>query len=169
MNVKHTISRWAPPLAVGFLAVVLLAAAVLKIDSLERFTRLTNTFQLVPPLLRPWIPIAVILSELAAACMLIAPPTRRIGLYVTTLLLTCFTIYLSVQMFNPYAPSCHCFGELLLAQDASASNRLGVVRNGLLLGLCVVGLWGQGEQVRDEPLDCTANAPTAPTASEGQA
>ena len=136
--------RWIGLIAPFVLAAVFPASVVLKIEGFERFERLTSTFSFIPSFADTWFAAAVILAELAAACFLIAPASRTLGLYATLILLVGFTGFLIVQLFNPYMPSCECFGEFVLSHDAATASRLNVVRNALLLGLCAAGIWSRG-------------------------
>jgi uncharacterized membrane protein YphA (DoxX/SURF4 family) len=122
------------------LASLFLFAAAAKIYYMADFKHVTGTFSHVPLPLRALLPLVVPLVEILVGCLILMPPTRRLGLYLCVCTLAVFSVFLAVQVSDPFAPACHCFGTLELARDAKASNRLGLWRNFVLLGLAYIAL-----------------------------
>jgi hypothetical protein len=130
------------------LAGVLITAAITKIISLEHFSRLTSTIQIVPLELRRPLAFAVPFVELCVACLLLLRQARNVGLYFSIAVLTVFTAFLVYQSTHPYIPDCHCFGLIKLAKDAQTETRLALLRNTVLLLLAVAALSLSGRQPR---------------------
>lgn len=132
-----TFSRRLGPTLLGS---VFFIAAIAKITDLERFERIASTIRVLPAKWRSWVPYTVTLCELALACLLCLPETVKIGLRCAVLLLCAFTAFLIVQVFTPYAPDCNCFGLLKLSADAANENRIGLLRNAVLILVALLSL-----------------------------
>ncbi len=116
----------------GFVALVFLAAAALKIWDPPGFALAIARLELAPrgligpaAILLPWI-------ELAAGLALLLPSWRASGRVLAGGLLALFSVVLAVALVQGSASSCGCFGA-----DGGFFSRLdvGLVRNLLLGGL----------------------------------
>jgi len=94
------------------LAFVLLVAIAAKIADLEEFSEVVETFSSVPLALREWLALAVPMTEIVVAYLILLPATRTFGLYCCLVLLTIFSGYLATQIRHPFAPTCHCLGVI---------------------------------------------------------
>lgn len=119
------------------LAVILLFAAVSKIYYLDQFSWFILTVKFFPERYVDWLTFLIPFSEIVVGCALLHPRTRQWGLYVCAAMLIAYTGFLTALLITPDAPSCDCFGAVKRAEDAMASNRIGLLRDILLLVLAV--------------------------------
>jgi hypothetical protein len=119
------------------LAAVLLLAAAAKIYYLDQFSWFILTVKFFPERYVDWLTFLIPFSEIAVGCALLHPRTRFVGLYGCAIMLIAYTGFLTALVITPDAPSCECFGSVKRSVDAAASNRIGLVRDLLLLGLVI--------------------------------
>jgi hypothetical protein len=127
------------------LAAVLLLAAVSKIYYLDQFSWFILTVKFFPERYVDWLTFLIPFSEIAVACALLHPRTRVAGLYACAVMLIVYTGFLTALVITPDAPSCECFGSVKRAVDATASNRIGLLRDLLLLGLVIAVIQARGK------------------------
>ena len=132
MNVLLTkIVSWIPWL----MALVFGLSAILKIVSMEDFTRTSQALPWVSSGVKEYLPIILPSMEMAVALSLLTS-AKRFFMKISVLMLVVFTIYLIWLLeFHP-ATHCSCFGPVIM------SARAGVCRNILLIAMG--GFWIKG-------------------------
>ena len=118
------------------IAGILLLAVLGKIWNLEDFAVATATMSVVPSEIRRYLPIIIPLVELTCATLLLIPATRRISMYITSLLFVGFTIFLFTKLVHPSTLGCACFGNVLPVHlTQAAEDRIGFLRNLFIMTL----------------------------------
>ncbi len=117
------------------LAGVFVAAGIAKLADLPGTRKAVEEFG-APKVLVGLLAYVLPLSELTAAGLLVAAPTRELGGVAALVLLALFSVAIAVGLVQGRAPDCHCFGQL---HSAPASWKT-LVRNGGLALLAVTAL-----------------------------
>ncbi|MGW0194079.1 MauE/DoxX family redox-associated membrane protein [Nonomuraea sp. NPDC003201] len=117
----------------AYLAVtaVLLVAALVKLRDVPRFVRSVAGYQVLPGSLAGPAAVGVLVAELAAGGLLLAPGGRRWGAVVAAALFAAFLAAMASVMRRRMAVDCGCFG----GRDLVGAGTL--LRTGLLLVLAV--------------------------------
>ncbi|MEV4576542.1 MauE/DoxX family redox-associated membrane protein [Nonomuraea jabiensis] len=117
----------------AYLAVtaVLLIAALGKLRDVPGFARSVAGYQVLPPGLAGPAAVGLLVAELVAAGLLLAPGGRRWGALVAAVLFTTFLAAMASVMRRRMAVDCGCFG----GHDPVGAGTL--LRTGLLLVLAV--------------------------------
>ena len=135
-RITRSFGRAAP----YFLAGVFLLAALSKAVAPQRFAETTASIRVIPMEVRWHLPLMVPLLELAVAALMLLPWARRCGLYAAAFSLVGFTGFLMWAVFDPSIADCNCFGPITDRFVAGGSERVGLVRNVILLGVAVAGI-----------------------------
>ncbi|MFI7150725.1 TlpA family protein disulfide reductase [Nonomuraea sp. NPDC050022] len=114
------------------LIAVLLYAAVSKARDLAGFAADIAGYRLIPRRLTVVAAVAVVMAELAAAGLLIAPPTRRWGALLAAALFAVFLAAMASVLWRGLSVGCGCFGDHGLVGTAT------MTRTGLLAVLAVM-------------------------------
>lgn len=117
----------------AYLAVtaVLLVAALVKLRDVPGFARSVAGYQVLPGSLARPAAVGVLVAELAAGGLLLAPGGRRWGAVVAAILFAAFLAAMASVMRRRMAVDCGCFG----GRDLVGAGTL--LRTGLLLVLAV--------------------------------
>lgn len=117
------------------LAAVFAVAGLAKLADLAGTRRAVVGFGVPEPLGAP-LAVALPISELAVAALLLPASTRALGAAGALGLLVVFSTVIAASLARGNAPDCHCFGQL---HSAPASSRT-LARNGALAGIAVIVL-----------------------------
>src|SRR5262245_30080894 len=112
------------------LAGIFLVAAVAKLADWRGSVRALSDFEIPPPLV-PTIAIALPVTELVVAAILIPRPTAWWGALGALLLYAMFIVAIVNQLAHGRRPDCHCFGQLHSAPVGQST----VIRNALLAAI----------------------------------
>jgi hypothetical protein len=122
------------------LAAVLLFSAIAKIAAIDTFSWYITTITFLRADWRDSLTFLVPFVEIAIGCALLLPFGKRLSLMLCIGLLTMFSGYLTAMVIRPSAPSCACLGAIRIANSAAANNRIGLVRNVILLAIALFAL-----------------------------
>lgn len=137
---RSSMLGWLATVAACILALVYVATALLKAQSVSSMQATLSTVTFIPHWLRSILPHTLIVIELVVAYLILMSATRTVGLLVSAAMLVVFTAFVAWLVSDPYAPPCNCMGELRLAADAHTANKLALARNGVLIVLNGVAL-----------------------------
>jgi hypothetical protein len=92
-----------------------------------------------PELIR-WLSVGIIAFESILGCALVAFP-RSLWIHrLCACTLVVFTVIVAVLLTRTDAPSCGCFGEIMLAKEVQFLNGIGLARN-IALGVMLWAIW----------------------------
>ncbi len=131
-----------------FLAAVFFIAGGAKLYDLEGSEKAAGDFGVPESLAKP-VGIILPLAEIAIAVLLLPLGTAWYGGIAALVLLTVFTIGMSVQMAKGQTPDCHCFGQIYSEPVGKKS----ILRNVFLMlaaaVLVIAGRVSPGQSVTD--------------------
>jgi hypothetical protein len=100
----------------------------------DEFARMLAGVRSLPRSTHRPVAAALVAGELAVPVSLLLRPAA--GLLLATSLLVSFSTFIAVTMHRGTAMTCHCFGT-----RGTPLGRAHLVRNALLVGVAVAGLW----------------------------
>ncbi len=100
----------------------------------------------------PLLAVVIPLAELCVAGCLLVPATRKVGLYASSLLLICFTVYLCVMVATESNLPCSCGGVI-----SSLTWQQHILFNLVFIILSLVGV--RLERRKAEEPQSTLNSP----------
>lgn len=146
MNLKRKAPRRPYLLASCFLGILLLAG-IQKIIHPDEFSLAVYRFHLLPDFLVNIVALYLTWLQLACAiCLLFIPRYRVAALTIVLLLLCVFTCGIIINLLRGTNFSCGCFTTSPLAKPMSW---LSVIRNGILMGLVAIALFGNRKAPRN--------------------
>jgi hypothetical protein len=140
MQVAQLIIRHAGVIFGCVVMTALGVAAVLKSLRFEEFTLSLSSWTLLPESLHIVIAIGVIGLEAMLVVAWFAGGMRNEPLLGATALIGAYTAFFAVQWIVSGPPKCECFGLLMAYQSTLNENVSVLVRNGVMLGVCVIAL-----------------------------
>lgn len=132
-----TILMLAPVVIVGL-------AGAMKFVDLAPFGAALREYPLIPEWSIPSLVFLVPLLELLTLMIVVATGRLRVASIVAAGLLGIFTIFVAVNLVTMEAPDCACFGLLAEFAVFRADAEAALLRNAVLLGSAVVGLFLYG-------------------------
>ena len=104
------ISQWLYECIVFLLALLFLYTAFSKLMDMRHFVRAIHN-QPFPKLVYPFLILGVPLVEIMTGVSLLRMKTRKFGLIASTILMFCFSIYVSLAVFHVFKRvPCGCAG-----------------------------------------------------------
>ena len=131
----------AAALGATVLSVVMGVAALSKLSDLDRFHRTLLGYLWIPKGAAPFLSRAVPLAEVAVAVGVWVPAVRSVAAVLGLLLLTSFTVLLSVHLARGMDIDCGCFGS----KGKQRVTPFSLLRNLALLAATVAVLADAGE------------------------
>lgn len=130
----------AAALGATVLSVVMGVAALAKLSDLDRFHRTLLGYLWIPNVAAPALSRLVPLAEAAVAVGIWIPATRKVAAIVGLVLLTVFTVLLSVHLARGVDIDCGCFG----AKGKQRVTPFSVLRNVALIAAAAAVLTDAG-------------------------
>jgi len=150
MKAYHRIIFEGCSLTIG---VVLLFAAILKSIDLVSFQ---TTLRLISWLPTFWVQELVWIVpsiEILLAFCLLGNVYRLKAMFASLVVLIGFSIFLAINLTDPYAPACRCIGWIEFSHSNWTNNLIALIRNVFLLMVAAAGLWaGPGLMTSRESL-----------------
>lgn len=135
---RSMVSRWL----IGIVMVVLTLAWLAKAWDVSEFRASLLKWPVMSGDAARFISLAVPQLELLVGGCWVFGIQRRLAAWVAAVLLVLFSVVLMAQLWwLGSLPPCNCFGRLLLLRSLSDQGAFAVVRNGVLLGVLLTGLW----------------------------
>jgi len=122
------------------LALVFLAAGILKAGASESFALALIPFTFLPEAALPFIAIALPLAEILAGLLLLLPRVFPLGAWLVAILNVLFITVLTWALVNGIIVACNCFG----APDTPPSAALmvqAILRDIALLVVAIFIIW----------------------------
>lgn len=111
------------------------APFALTVEFLAELVGLTPSDQLIR-----WLTVSMIAYETILGCAIVAIPRSFTVHRVFAITLGFFTVVVGFLLVRTDAPSCGCFGEIMLAKEARLLNGIGLARN-IALGVMLWAVW----------------------------
>lgn len=124
---------------------VFVASAVAKFLSLDAVDMFVFEHRLFSWDVTQFLVRLLIAAEAGLGLSLVAGLCQRSIRWVTVVFLAVFTLYVIVKpfLFDVSSENCHCFGTVYLLSDSQT-----IVKNIILLGLCVPMFWQRGLKLK---------------------